>query len=228
MENNEYWIKFWNNNEIINRKGIHEKVGRTIAGKPISNDEWQIVLKDIEQQLELTSTDELLDIAAGSGAIAIPFSEKIKSVTAIDISNTLLAGMKDIKNIIPIHADARTFDFKKEQFSKIVLYFALQHFNEKETVELFQNIYKWLKPNGICLIGDIPDEERKFNFFNNHDRQKAYFNSVLNEEPIIGSWFTKDFIQKLGEFTGFKKSEIIYQPASYINAHYRFDIKLTK
>jgi cyclopropane fatty-acyl-phospholipid synthase-like methyltransferase len=228
MENNEYWIKFWNNNEIINRKGIHEKVGRTIAGKPISNDEWHIVLKDIEQQLELTSTDELLDIAAGSGAIAIPFSEKIKSVTAIDISKTLLTGMKEIKNIIPIHADARTFEFKKEQFSKIVLYFALQHFYEKETIELFQKIHNWLKPNGICLIGDIPDEERKFNFFNNLERQKTYFNSILNEEPIIGSWYTKDFIQKLGEFTGFKKSEIIKQPASYINAHYRFDIKLTK
>lgn len=228
MTNKDYWINFWNNSAIISKSGIQEKVGRTISGVPISEEDWNIVLKDIEQQLDLKSTDELLDIAAGSGAITLPFSKKVYSVTALDISKKLLSAIPHNNNIIKIHADVRTFNFNENQFSKIILYFAIQHFNEKETIELFQKIYSWLKPNGICLIGDIPDEERKFIFFNSHEREKAYFNSILKEEPIIGTWFTKDFIQKLGEFTGFKKSLIINQPPSYINSHYRFDLKLTK
>ena len=35
-----YWIDFWNNNNILNKKSIHEKIGRTIGGEPISEDKW--------------------------------------------------------------------------------------------------------------------------------------------------------------------------------------------
>ncbi len=228
MSQENYWVNFWNKNEIINREGVHEKVGRTILGKPISDDDWNLVLQDLSKQLKLNNSDTLLDIAAGSGAIAVPFSKIVHSVTAIDISEKLLQCMKNYPGIEIINADIRTHHFNENQFSKVIFYFALQHFNEKETIQLFFNIHKWLKPDGICLIGDIPDEERKFNFFNTPERQKKYFESIINETPIIGNWFNKKFIQKLGEHVGFTTTELIQQPSGYINAHYRFDVKLTK
>ncbi len=228
MEENEYWINYWKNNDIVNKSGLHEKVGRTIAGKPITNEKWSDVLSDLETQLTLNSKDDLLDIAAGSGAISIPFSNKVHSVIAIDISEKLLSGMEGINGIKTMAADIRTTDFEENQFSKIILYFALQHFTEKETVILFQKIHKWLKPNGFCYIGDIPDEEKKFDFFNSKEREVAYFNSIVKSQPIIGTWFMKDFLKKLGKYSGFKETSIIAQPEDYINAHYRFDVKLVK
>jgi ubiquinone/menaquinone biosynthesis C-methylase UbiE len=224
----DYWKDFWNKNEITDKKGVHEKVGRTIKGVAIDERKWKKTLDDLELSIELNSTDDVLDIAAGSGAIAIPFCEKVRSYTALDISEKLLNGLRSNSKIKTIQTDARYTDLGEEKYSKVILYFALQHFNEKESVELFEKIYKCLKPNGICYIGDIPDVERKFSFFNTPEREKAYFDSLKNNQPIIGTWFDKKFIEKAGSLSGFEHCVIIDQPAHHINAHYRFDIKLVK
>ncbi len=228
MADKNYWIKFWNTNTIIDKKTAQEKVGRTINGVPIDEASWQKILVDLEQHLQLHEDDILLDIAAGSGVISIPFSKKVKSVTAIDISEKLLSEIPALTNLNKTVADARTIDFQEETFTKVVLYFALQHFDESETLQLLQKIYKWLAPGGILFIGDIPDDEKKFTFFNNPEREQAYFLSVVNNKPIIGSWFSKDFIKKAGMYVGFSDSKIITQPVTHINAHYRFDAKFIK
>jgi cyclopropane fatty-acyl-phospholipid synthase-like methyltransferase len=228
LETENYWEKYWNFNEMILRDGIHQKIGRTINGIPISNEDWESVLNDLTQHLQLKKDDVVLDIASGSGAIALPFSEKVKSITAIDISKKLLDSIESRDNLIKINADIRNYEFEENSFSKIIFYFAVQHFTEQETVCLFSKIHKWLKPSGICFIGDIPDIDRKFNFFNSSDREKIYFQAIASGNPIIGTWFKKDFLLKLSNWSGFKCSKIIYQPTQYINSHYRFDLKILK
>lgn len=228
METENYWEKFWNTNDMILRYGIHQKIGRTINGIPISNEDWESVLNDLTQHLQLKKDDVVLDIASGSGAIALPFSEKVKSITAIDISKQLLDSIDYRTNLIKIKADIRNYEFEENSFSKIIFYFAVQHFTEQETVCLFSKIYKWLKPGGLCFIGDIPDIDKRFIFFNSIEREKIYFNKISSGNPIIGTWFKKDFMLKLSSWAGFSKSIILDQPQDYINAHYRFDIKLCK
>ena len=228
MEENNYWVEFWKTNQVIYRESAHEKVGRTIKGVPIRDEDWRIVLQDLEASMELNSEDDVLDVAAGSGVISVPFSKKARSVTAVDISPPLLAEIDKTGGVETILADAREIEFEEGRFSKIVLYFALQHFSEKETVLLFGKMWRWLKPGGILYIGDIPDAARKFSFFNTADRQAAYFRSIRDDSPIIGYWFTRDFMEKLGSYTGFSSCSSLDQPSEYINAHYRFDAKFVK
>jgi ubiquinone/menaquinone biosynthesis C-methylase UbiE len=228
MSDTNYWKNFWNENNIIERTGIHEKIGRTINGVAIEPHRWNSILYDLENHLCLNSSDSVLDIAAGSGAIAIPFSKKVNSYTALDISEKLIEGLKTQPKINAIHADAREVEFEKEGYSKVILYFALQHFTEKETLLLLKKIHQWLKPGGICFVGDIPDAASKFSFFNNCDREKAYFDSIIKDSPIIGTWFDKEFVRKAGIYSGFKESIVVDQPQDYINSHYRFDLKLVK
>lgn len=228
MEENNYWVKFWNTSKVIHRETPHEKVGRTINGEPIRDEAWQLVLNDLEVSLELHAEDDLLDIAAGSGVIALPFSRKVRSVTAVDISAPLLAGIDQAGGVTTVLADAREVSFAPGSFSKIVLYFALQHFSEKETVLLFEKMFSWLRLGGILYIGDIPDISKTFAFFNNTEHQAAYFRSLKEDSPIVGYWFTQDFLENLGHYTGFSYSQVLAQPSSYINAHYRFDARFVK
>lgn len=228
MSDRNYWKNFWNKNNIIQRDGVHEKVGRTIKGVAIDNNRWDLTLNTIETYLLLNADDDVLDIAAGSGAVAIPFSSKVRSYTALDISEKLLEGLKNTSKITVQHADIVTADIGVDKYTKVILYFALQHFNEKETLDILEKIYKCLKPGGICLIGDIPDIERKFEFFNTPEREKAYFSSIKNNEPIIGTWFERNFLKKAGLFLGFSESILLDQPVNHINSHYRFDLKLVK
>jgi ubiquinone/menaquinone biosynthesis C-methylase UbiE len=228
MSHQGYWKEFWNKNMIIEREGIHEKVGRTVKGIAIEQEKWDKTLSYLEGHLDLSTHDDVLDIAAGSGAIAIPFCEKVHSYTALDISEKLLENLKQFSRIKTLHADAMEADLGKEHYTKVIVYFALQHFSENESGILIEKIYRSLKPGGICFIGDIPDIQRKFAFFDTPERKKAYLDSENNNRPIIGSWFEKKTLQDIGSRAGFRSSLTIDQPPYQINAHYRFDLKLIK
>jgi ubiquinone/menaquinone biosynthesis C-methylase UbiE len=228
MEKKDYWLKYWNDNHILKKDDSHERVGRTINGVPITGEKWSKTLDFISQQMQLNHNDELMDIAAGNGSISIPFSKKVKKVLAIDISKKLLSEIPAESNIQTNLGDIRNTEFPDNSFTKIVFYFAIQHFSEKEVVQLVTKSYNWLAPGGILYIGDIPDAGKLFDFFNTEERRAAYFSSILTETPILGTWFERSFLAELGKFVGFDEQIIIAQPNYQINSHYRFDIKLIK
>lgn len=228
MKKEDYWVKFWQQNGIVHKPTPHEKVGRTINGVPIQDEEWAVVLDDLQRQLNLNEHDDLLDIGAGSGVISIPFSKVVKSTTAVDISEVLLQEMAGIEAIKTIHADARELDFEAGSFSKIIIYFAIQHFSEEETAALLQKAFRWLRPGGMLFIGDVPDVERRFAFFNTPERFGKYFQSLIDQAPIIGTWFHGDFFTQAGKYVGFSEIMVKNQPPHYINAHYRFDVLMKK
>ena len=103
-----------------------------------------------------------------------------------------------------------------------------QHFSLKEAIILLRKVYDFLKPHGVFYIGDIPDEDKIWSYFNNREREQTHFNSILNDKPIIGQWFQRSFIEKAAIFSEFSNVNIIDQPDYQINAHYRFDALLEK
>jgi len=228
MESKDYWKTFWNQSSLLDKKNIHEQVGRTKKGVAIDDEVWEQTLAYIIQNTNLNKDDDLLDLACGSGAISIAVQNKVKSVTAVDISQKLITGLKIFKSINAIHSDILEVSFKECEFSKVILYFALQHFNENETLKIFERVYKWLKPDGVFFCGDVTDIEKQFDFYDTDERKKAFFESVKENQPIIGTWFNKNFLINLAKYTGFKQAIIIDQPENQFNSHYRFDIKLIK
>lgn len=225
-----YWVDFWNKNNILNNKDLQKQIGRTINKEPINSDIWTLTIAEIVKTIKLNSKDELVDLCSGNGLLSMPFSKQCKHVTAVDISRKLLDKIDLIQytNITKVENDLRTVHFENDSFSKAIIYFALQHFSERETILLLKSVYNWLKPNGLFFIGDIPDSDKMFVYFNNIERQNAYFESILSQKPAIGTWFNRLFLEKLATNIGFKKCLIIEQPSFQINSHYRFDILLEK
>lgn len=228
MTQNNYWVEYWQKDNIVNKANEHEKVGRTIKGKPISEAAWKKTLTEIFNNLNLTKDDRVIDLGAGSGSITFPCSKKVNHIIAVDISEQLLSNIPKNKNLSIIKKDIRDLNFDKESFDKIIFNFAIQHFSDKEVIELSSKLYYWLNEGGLIYIGDIPDRNKLFTFYNNPERKKALINSILNDKPIIGNWFNKQFLKEVFKHAGFKKVIIKKQPSYFINSHYRFDILLTK
>jgi len=225
----DYWKKFWNSSEIVYRANPQLKVGRSINKIPISDELWKKTLYYLEEKINLNENDTVLDLCAGTGLLTIPFLDKCKSVVAVDISDHLMKSIEieDIR-LTKIIQDIRLINLEHEHFSKILFYFSIQHFTESEVVNLLKKIYLWLEKGGTFYIGDIPDIDKIWSFYNNEERQSIYFDSLANNKPIIGTWFKKDFFIKLSNYIGFRECIVLKQPEWQINAHYRFDIKYIK
>ena len=52
--------------------------------------------------------------------------------------------------------------------------------------------------------------------------------SIKNDKPIIGNWFTKEFFTNAAFFVGFNKCCYIAQPEQLINHTHRFDFLMKK
>jgi ubiquinone/menaquinone biosynthesis C-methylase UbiE len=229
-QENNYWINFWTNNPILENEDPQCQVGRTIGKIPIDQQQWQLTLKEVEKTLDLRPDDTLLDLCAGNGLLSIPLSLKCRSVTAVDISKTMLERIDTAlyPNINIMIGDARKIQLPTEAFSKGLIYFALQFFSERETIGIFEKIFQSLVQGGTFLVGDILDIDRLFVYHNKPVWKKAYFDSVKNNAPAVGTWFKAEVLAEMAKYVGFSYAEIIGQRPDLINSHYRFDLLLKK
>ena len=226
----DYWATYWTSNQRIESDDLQKQVERTVNRIPIDQQKWQFTLSEIERTINLTPGDTLLDLCAGNGLIAVPFSTKCRSVTAVDISQALLERIDTslYPNVTTITGDIRKVSLCVNAFSKGVMYTALQHFSERESIGIFETIYQSLMQGGMFLIGDIPDIDRLFVFHNKPEWVTAYFESVRTNTPAVGTWFKKEILAAMAKYVGFGDAVILSQHPDLINSHYRFDLLLTK
>jgi cyclopropane fatty-acyl-phospholipid synthase-like methyltransferase len=222
--NDNYWVEFWKNYaNDVSEKDEQSQVLRTIDKKPITEELWEFTLSKIDDVFNVLRGDNVLDLCCGNGLLSKHYIKKSATVTAVDVSNVLLRNISNIDGLTTINSDIRLLNFENNSFDKVILYAGIQYLNEKESIELIQNIYNWLKPNGCLFIGDIPDTNKRWNFYNTEDRQAVYFNNQLEGKAIVGYWFEKDWFDKLTDFIGFNEGRCHAQDDKLINSVFRFD-----
>ncbi|MBU2260233.1 class I SAM-dependent methyltransferase, partial [Patescibacteria group bacterium] len=206
------------------------QVLRTSNKKPIDPKQWKFTLREIQRHLSIQDDDDVLDLCCGNGLLSQEIAPKCKSVTSVDVASDLVAKIdtKKHKNISTHVKDIRELSFANNSFSKIVLYAGIQYLTYRESVLLFESANKWLRSGGIMFIGDIPDLEKKWSFYNNADRERAYFDAVKNDKAIVGTWFTKQFLINLANYSNYKIAKVIEQHKDMIYSHFRFDIQIEK
>ncbi len=220
---------YWRNHYKLSskHKDPQMQVGRTLNKVPMSAELFKKLLKNIEEKLEIGSDDVVLDLCCGNGLITNYLAPKCKFVVGVDFTKKLIDEMNKRKrsdNILGIVEDITKIKFKNNSFDKVLFYFSIQHFSYVQTVRLFNSVNSWLKKGGIFYIGDILDNDRIWNFFNTRSREHFYFKSVESENPMPGTWYTKDFLEKLGKYANFRECRVVEQSQEFIHSHYRFDM----
>jgi cyclopropane fatty-acyl-phospholipid synthase-like methyltransferase len=225
----EYWTKFWQEHaNTADSSDEQQQVLRTKNKNSITEELWAFTLSEINKTFEVNANDAVLDLCSGNGLFAKSFASKNAVVTAVDISDTLLNNISTTENIKTINSDIRDLSFENESFDKIFFYAALQYLDKVEAVEMFEKIHSWLKVGGSLYIGDIPDDLLKFNFYNNSERRKTYFDNIKEGKSIIGHWYSYDWINALSENSGFSSCNKIDQHEDMIYSDFRFDVLIQK
>jgi ubiquinone/menaquinone biosynthesis C-methylase UbiE len=116
-----------------------------------------------------TPDDVALDVACGSGGLAIPIAERVKKVTAIDLTPAMIeqgrvrAAEKGLINIDWVVGDVDPLPFPDDTFSLVMCSAAVHHF--ERPAEVFREMVRVCYPGGRIAIRDLafaPDKGRAF------------------------------------------------------------------
>jgi len=223
----EHWSNFWiNYGKDIDNLDPQTQVLRTRNKQPISEDLWEYTLKLLESDIEIKANHSLLDLCSGNGLISEHLAKKVQSVTSVDISEGLIESLnsREISNIHTIVSDMRDVSFKSLEFDRVVWYAGIQYLKMEEIVRMFVKIREWMRPGGILFVGDIPDANKLWDYFNTPERKSVYFEGLATKKPIIGSWLTKEWLEHLAKSVGFTDVIVKDQDPKLIYSDFRFDL----
>ena len=223
----DYWAKFWSEYDFdANSVDEQSQVFRTRDRIPIDEDSWEYTVELVAKHMQFKSNDTLLDICCGNGLFTEAYSGLVESIIAVDISDSLINTLKykNIANVDAFSDDVRNISFPESSFSKVLWYAGIQYLPESDIVNYLNELRVWMKPNGVLLIGDIPDRQKLWDYFNTPERVSLYFDGIGSQKPIIGTWLDPDWIEMLCLRSGFKKVRIIQQDTKLIYSDFRYDI----
>lgn len=218
------WEKFWNNVAISSNNEL---------GQVLRNDSKsiQLTVNNIVDHLKIGSNDNVLDVCCGNGLITNKISKQCNSIIGVDISSELLEiASSKYQNIDFVKSSAIELSnhFQEGQFDKIYLQFSLQYFDKSGQGEkVISEMLKVLKPRGKIFIGDIPNHQKKWNYYNSISKRFFYITSKLKGTNRMGKFWKKEELDSLCK-TFNVNGLYINQEDILPYSHYRFDYLIQK
>lgn len=224
-----YWLDHWRRHaEATAGADPQAQVQRTWQGRPMSAEQFEAIVDWVLSRLRPEADCDVLDLCCGNGAITHHLARRCRQVLGVDFARTLLDQVDRgaHPNLEVLQSDIRACDFPEDSFDRVLLYAGLQYLDLPETVVLLREVRRWLRPGGRVLLGDIPDADRMWDFFDSAERRSAYFAQLAGRQPLIGTWFSPQWLTHLGRDCGFDRVEVLRQPSVFPFGHFRFELLL--
>lgn len=221
------WVKPYNDS-------LKAQVGRW------QHHDTEFIAKTIIDILKINKKDRVLDLCCGNGLITSVVAKSCQEIHGVDFSKNLIeVAERNNKSQNASYYLKSAIDigelFPENTFDKAYCYAAFQYFNYKNGEQLMESIARVTKQNGLILIGDIPNKEKKRAYYNINTLRK-YLGFVKQKvirkiyrkegEDSMGWWWSSEQINELCKKLNLK-CEIIEQDKELPHAHYRFDFLIS-
>ena len=205
------------------------QVKRTVNGKPVPQEQIDMIVAAVCEGLELTRDDLLLDLCCGNGALTTCFFQRCAGGLGVDYSDYLI----DVARRNFVTRPGEEFHLqdglefvracpRPERFTKGLCYGAFMFFAAGDACELLTVLRRRFPSLARLVIGNLPDKDRMHEFF----RTGAYRPGIEND-PVspIGVWYTAREFEKMAQAAGWNAA-ISRMPPGFYAGHYRFDAVL--
>ena len=184
--------------DVEKKQGLVKEVFDSVAGKyDLMNDVMSMGTHRLWKNYTISSSnvkegDHVLDIAGGTGDLAIKFRKKVGTsgkVILSDINESMLhEGRKNLINhgiidVEVIQANAESLPFEDNTFDCVSIAFGLRNVTDKDAA--LKQMYRVLKKGGTLLILEFSKVE-------NQMLEKAYDFYSFNLIPKFGEYFAND------------------------------------
>ena len=207
------------------------QIKRTVDGKPVSEDDIDMIISQITSNLELEPNSHLLDIGCGNGALAARLFPYLNKYTGVDFSTYLLEVaneyFKPDSNIKYIEDDAvhfvSTYPYTAG-IDQLLIYGCISYLSRLELEAFLQHVAARFMDMRTVFIGNIPDKNKAAEFFKKRN-VKDY--ETDNENTPIGLWWRPDELILIANRSGFN-ANILKMPDTFYGHRYRFDLILKR
>ena len=186
---------------------------------------------------KIRSNENILDIASGTGDLALKFIKKNKNiyVTCLDENKEMLEICKDklldngfFKNLSFINSSIEKFSKNENKYTLATISFGFRNFTDHD--KALKNIYKLLKPGGRLIIMDFKNPR-------NGILRKIFSSYTDNILPLLGkkvvgdsesyrylsdsikTYMTVDEITQLLTRSGFINIRSEAMPGDFVSIH---------
>jgi cyclopropane fatty-acyl-phospholipid synthase-like methyltransferase len=210
---------------------LWRQIKRTVNGKPVGEDQIQMIVEAIRSGLQLRHDDHLLDLACGNGALSRYFFDDVATLYGSDISEFLIgvarrhfAAPPRITFELADAAGCVNALAHPERFTKLLCYGSFSYFSPDDAYAVLHGVAARFPNVQRVFIGNLPDKARADRFY---PAGKDYSTELADHTAPIGTW------RSMNEFTALARSagwEAAYHqmPRAFYAAHYRYDAILTR
>ncbi|MBU0755219.1 MAG: methyltransferase domain-containing protein [Planctomycetes bacterium] len=226
-EEKHYFFK--DHPQTCDREDFWGQVKRTVNGKPVPQEQIDLIVKQVIDLLEIEKTDILLDLCCGNGALTTYFFSQCQGGLGVDFSEYLIDiakkhfskrpseeyRLKDVLHYVRVEPNP-------ERFTKAVCYGSFQYLAKDSAAEMLSVVRKRFSGLSRFCIGNVPDKDRLHDFID--DDKYSPGMEDLPSTPI-GVWRSKKEFSELASENGWD-SFFRQMPDKYFSAHYRYDVLL--
>lgn len=107
------------------------------------------------------SSDDVVDLGAGTGFLTLPVATSARRVIAVDLSPQMLSKLgamardEGLANIECVVAELERFDVPPASVDVVISCYALHHLRDEEKAALVRRSFVWLRPGGRLVIADM-------------------------------------------------------------------------
>jgi len=218
----------------LNERDFLKHVGHTEGGLPISEQQFEQMVSQLNELLDPEPNDRLLDLCCGNGIITQMVSSSVKQAVGVDLSEKMVRlarkhhGATHIsyykQDVLTLHNVA---DIKHRSFSKILMHGGLQHFNPEDFERLLETMLCFAADECTLVLSFVPKKGRQKYFYNTMKKRLAAFYYRTLKRDIFGYWWDEDFVRSICRR---RDLDCSFHPidASLDASKYRFNIKISR
>jgi SAM-dependent methyltransferase len=206
----------------FSRDDFWRQVRRTTHGEPVPQEQIELISAQVASCLALGTSDCLLDIGCGNGALTSLFAGKVKDVLGVDHSDYLVGVAKEFFKspsmqfqVLGIDALVHTDLYRRA--NKAVMYGVSHYLSD----ELLRSAITWYLsvPGNLLFIGPVRDVHKAAAYYG-----EACSNADLDDHTTsIGKWRDPDWFLELARKLGVDV-EIAHMPETYLLSRFSFDV----
>lgn len=203
------------------------QVRRMVGGKPVSEEQIQMIVAAAQEGLELRPGDFFLDLCCGNGALSMYFFKWCSRALGVDYSEPLIDVAREYFEQPPdyVFQLGDVVDYVNREpdpgrFTKALCYGALQCLPREGARSLLHTLRKRFVHVTRLYLGNLPDRNRVHNF------PPALKQPLDDPDTPLGIWWTQKEVVAVAMETGWDVTFKI-MPKDFFAAHYRFDAVLT-